>query len=306
VTNTNDANDIVASRKNQASTWFASLRDQICAGFEALESAHQGSMADQPPGKFIKTPWTRESNGDLGGAGDGAEDSGAMEGGGVMTVMKGRVFEKVGVNVSTVSGTFSDAFAKEVPGAEEDSRFWASGLSLVAHPQSPLVPAIHMNTRHIVTTKGWFGGGADLTPMVEDKKDTADFHAAMKQVCHAHPVADHQRYKEWCDDYFFLKHRGETRGAGGIFYDYLDSGDWSADFSFTQDVGRTFLTIYQDLVRRHFDKPWTEEQRAHQLVRRGRYVEFNLLYDRGTRFGLMTGGNPEAILMSLPPVVHWP
>jgi len=291
------------TQKTRAIDWFAALRDDICAAFEAIEEDYQGTLADQPAGRFERSPWTRE--GAVSSGGEGGE-TGAMQGGGEMSVMRGRVFEKVGVNISTVHGTFSEKFAKEIPGAAEDGRFWAAGISLVAHMQSPLVPAVHMNTRHIVTTKSWFGGGTDLTPMVPDETDTQDFHAALKEVCDAHTVADHKRYKEWCDEYFFLKHRGEARGVGGIFYDYLESGDWDADFAFTQGVGRTFLDVYTSLVRRHFDKPWTDEQRAHQLMRRGRYVEFNLLYDRGTRFGLMTGGNTEAILMSMPPVVHWP
>ena len=298
----NQDQDSVESRKARASAWFEQIRNEICAAFEALEDATEGPLADRPAGRFERTPWKREKRE---GTREG-ESGGAMSGGGEMSVMRGRVFEKVGVNISTVYGEFSEQFAKEIPGADEDPQFWASGISLVAHMQSPLVPAVHMNTRHIVTSKAWFGGGADLTPMVPDDADTETFHAAWKKTCDAHPVADHQRYKEWCDEYFFLKHRGEPRGIGGIFYDYLDSGDWEADFAFTQDVGRTFLEVYSELVRRHFDKPWTDDQRAHQLVRRGRYVEFNLLYDRGTRFGLMTGGNPEAILMSLPPEVHWP
>ena len=286
-------------RKERASAWFGELRDLICARFEALEDALDGVNAERfagtEPGRFEGTSWTRPG-------GDGQEGGG----GGVMSVMRGRVFEKVGVNVSTVFGAFSEEFREQIPGAADDGRFWASGISLVAHLQSPLVPAVHVNTRHVVTTKGWFGGGADLTPMVEDETDTRDFHAAMKAACDAHDPDYHPRFKDWCDEYFYLPHRQEPRGIGGIFFDYLDSGDWRADFAFTQDVGRAFLDIYPKIVERHMAEPWTEEQRRHQIVRRGRYAEFNLLYDRGTQFGLKTEGNVEAILMSLPPLAAWP
>ena len=279
--------DATEDRKAAAESWFDDLRDRICAAFEALEDALEG--AERPAGRFQRSEWQRPGGG-----------------GGVMSVMRGRVFEKVGVNVSTVSGDFDEKFRGQVPGTEDSAAFWAGGISLVAHPCSPKVPAVHMNTRHIVTGKAWFGGGADLTPMVPDAADTADFHAALKAACDAHDLEYHPRFKAWADEYFHLKHRDEPRGVGGIFYDYVDSGDWDADFAFTRDVGEAFLGVYPRLVARHMNQSWTAEERAHQLVRRGRYVEFNLLYDRGTRFGLETGGNAEAILMSLPPAVTWP
>ena len=284
------------SRKETAAAWFASLRDQICATFEKIEDELTGTHHDLPAGRFERKPWNRA---------DGKDKDGSLQGGGVMSIMRGRVFEKVGVNISTVYGTFSSEFRKNIPGASETGEFWAGGISLVAHMRSPLVPAVHMNTRHIVTSKSWFGGGADLTPMVPDDRDTADFHTALKKACDAHDAGYYPKFKKWCDDYFFLPHRNEPRGVGGIFFDYLEN-DWEKDFSFTQDVGRAFIDAYVPLVRRHMNRPWTPEQREHQLVRRGRYVEFNLLYDRGTQFGLKTGGNTEAILMSMPPDVKWP
>ena len=273
-----------------AEAWFSELRDQICAEFEAIEDEFAGACPEGgPPGRFERQDWQRPGGG-----------------GGTISVMRGQVFEKVGVNISTVSGEFSPEFRNEIPGASQDPRFWASGISLVAHMCSPLVPAAHMNTRHIVTSKAWFGGGADLTPIYPDEAAAKEFHAGLAAACGSYDGDCYERFKKWCDEYFFLKHRGESRGVGGIFFDYLDSGDQKRDFAFVRSVGEAFLGGFAAIVRERMQLAWTEEQRRHQLVRRGRYVEFNLLYDRGTVFGLKTGGNPEAILMSLPPLVAWP
>jgi len=281
---------VATDGQSEAAAWFEALRDRICAAFEAIESDYVGPGADtMAPGSFVRTPWDRSGGG-----------------GGMMAVMKGRVFEKVGVNVSTVFGEFAPEFRSEVPGAAEDPRFWASGISLVAHMRSPLVPAAHLNTRHIATRKAWYGGGADLTPIYPDPTAAGEFHAALAAACARYEPDAYDRFKAWCDEYFYLPHRDEPRGAGGIFFDYLDSGDRARDFAFVRAVGEAFLTVFPAIVRARMNRPWTEEQRHHQLVRRGRYVEFNLLYDRGTRFGLRTGGNVEAILMSLPPEAAWP
>ncbi len=320
-------------KKSTAAAWFRCLRDQICATFEAIESEYAAARAETgaATAAFVRTPWARED----GGSGE-------------MSLMKGRVFEKVGVNISTVHGTFSEQFRKEIPGAAENPHFWASGISLVAHMASPRVPAAHFNTRMIAVggdevapARLWFGGGGDLNPMIEDASDTAEFHTAFQRVCDPVDAAFYPAFKAWCDEYFFIPHRGVARGVGGIFYDYLGLNqlgtdttpitagafgkgglgkeatahgmdmaaraalDWAGAFAFTQAVGRAFAETYPALIRRHMFTPWTEAERHLQLVKRGRYAEYNLLYDRGTRFGLMTGGNAEAILMSLPPVAVW-
>jgi len=314
-------------KQRLAQQWFRELRDQICTSFEALEDELTGTFNDRPAGRFERKPWAR-----------------AEGGGGEMSLMRGRVFEKVGVNISTVHGRFDERFRQEIPGAVENPDFWASGISLVAHQQSPLVPAAHFNTRMICVGGGvrlWFGGGGDLNPMVEDPQDTQDFHQAFQAVCDAHNPAFYPAFKGWCDEYFYIKHRGFARGVGGIFYDYLGlnglgsdctpvaherfgkggatgeltaqgmrlaanvSMPWEDAFAFTQDVGKAFRDIYPQLIRRHMNSAWTQQQREWQLTKRGYYAEYNLLYDRGTRFGLMTGGNTEAILMSLPPEAKW-
>lgn len=277
-------------RCDRAARWFAALRDRICREFETIEDEFAADKPGQPSaGRFERIPWERTGGG-----------------GGEISLMRGRVFEKVGVNISTVSGEFSPEFRNDIPGAALDPRFWASGISLVAHLCSPLVPAVHLNTRHIVTSKAWFGGGADLTPIYPDAEAETAFHAALRAACDGYEPECYARFKKWCDEYFFLEHRNEARGAGGIFFDYLESGDWDRDFAFLRAVGEAFLGVYPAIVRSRMRRPWTDEQRRHQLIRRGRYVEFNLLYDRGTRFGLKTGGNAEAILMSLPPEAAWP
>ncbi len=291
------------AERDRAAAWFTTLRDRICAAFEALEDVQaDGPFAGLPAGRFERTTTRREAAGE------------PDAGGGVMSAMRGgRVFEKVGVNVSTVYGRLegraqaSLTARKEIPGLAEDPRFWASGISLVAHMRSPLTPAVHMNTRLFWTPFGWwFGGGADLNPAIEDAADTATFHAALAAACDAHDPDYYPRFKAWADDYFLIRHRGEPRGVGGIFYDDLCTGDFEADFAFTRAVGDAFLEVFPAITRRHLAESWTEAEREIQLVKRGRYAEFNLVYDRGTRFGLETGHNPEAVLMSLPPVAKWP
>ncbi len=295
--------EMMQEERARASTWFAKLRDDICAAFEDLEDRQtEGPFADLSAGRFERTETKR--------AGEGEGD----HGGGVMSVMRGgRCFEKVGVNVSTVQGQLGERAQKsltarrEINGLAEDPRFWASGISLVAHMRSPKCPAVHMNTRMFWTPGAWwFGGGSDLNPMVPVDEDTTFFHAQLQEACEAHDADYYPRFKAWADDYFMIRHRGEARGVGGIFYDDLCNGDWEADFAFTQDVGRAFLKAFVPITVKRMFETWTDADRAHQLFRRGRYAEFNLVYDRGTRFGLETGHNIEAVLMSMPPLASWP
>ena len=288
------ADPVVRERARRCRVWFDELRDRLVAAFEALEVAAPADLYPGPPGRFELKPWVREAGG-----------------GGVMGFLRGRFFEKVGLHISEVHGTFTPEMAGTMPGADHDPRFVATGVSLIAHMASPRVPAVHMNTRYIATTRGWFGGGADLTPLLEDQRradapDALAFHAALKQACDAHDPAWYERYREECDRYFFLPHRGEPRGVGGIFYDHHDSGDFERDFTFTKAMGLAVLEAWPAIAQGRMAEPWTAAEREEQLVRRGRYVEFNLLYDRGTMFGLKTGGNIESILSSMPPVVKWP
>ena len=286
-------------RQSRATEWFSQLQNKICNTFEGLERdavAKYPGLYGHHPGQFTRRKWRRD---------DGKEASGTSKGGGEMALMTGALFEKVGVNISTVWGEFSEAFRENIPGASQDPRFWASGISLVAHMRNPFIPAIHMNTRFITTTKQWFGGGIDLTPAFPCLADTTAFHHALKDTCMAHDPTFYERYKAWCDQYFFLPHRDEARGVGGLFYDYLNRQDWDKDFAYTQDIGRALCKSFVPLVEQHMSRPWTADDDAQLLQKRGRYVEFNLLYDRGTLFGLKTGGNTDAILMSLPPRVTW-
>jgi coproporphyrinogen III oxidase len=274
-------------KQEQTATWFKTLRDDICLAYEQIEVEYARTRSLKAS-RFKRTNWNRKDGG-----------------GGEISLMRGRVFEKVGVNISTVEGVFAAEFQKQILGAEGDPRFFATGISLVAHMQSPLIPAMHFNTRYIATTKTWFGGGADLTPIFEDESETMHFHDVLKAACDEFDLGYYKKFKDNCDRYFYLKHRNEPRGVGGIFYDHLNSGNFEKDFAFTGEVGKAFLNISQEIVRKKINLTWTKEQREYQLKKRGRYVEFNLLYDRGTHFGLMTDGNVEAILMSMPPLVSW-
>ena len=285
-----DNDELLNSKKKIAIHWFTDLRDKMCKSFEDIE---KNKLTNNKKVGFKKKNWVRDGGG-----------------GGVISIMRGQVFEKVGVNISTVHGEFSKEFREQIPGAEEDGKFWASGISVVSHMSNPHVPAAHMNTRLLITGDGdnkkiWFGGGGDLTPVFEDLEVANLFHDKFKIICDKYDSSYYPRFKSWCDDYFYLPHRKEARGIGGIFFDYLNNNDWDKDFSFVKDVGKTFLSSYLTIIKKRLDKKFNKQERMQQLIKRGRYVEFNLLYDRGTIFGLKTGGNTEAILMSLPPKVTW-
>ena len=269
------------------SKWFQNLRDQICESFELIEVEFAKERGLEPA-QFSRKKWNRDGGG-----------------GGVISLMYGNVFEKVGVNISTVHGEFSEEFRSKIPGADEDPKFFATGISVVAHMRSPIVPAVHFNTRYIRTKKEWFGGGSDMTPIYQDDIETDAFHNAFREVCDQYNPEYYAKFSKWCDEYFYLKHRNERRGIGGIFFDYINNDNFDLDLEFVKDVGVAFKNIYTKIVRKKMYLSWTDQQREYQLMRRGRYVEFNLLYDRGTTFGLMTGGNVEAILMSMPPEVTW-
>ncbi len=290
-----DLPPLVHERRDRTRVWFESLRDRICAALEALEDEAPADLHPSPAGRFDYRPWARE----------------AGTGGGTGGFLAGRLFEKAGVHTSAAEGVFPPQMAQTMPGAQDNPNYVSASISLIIHPRSPRIPAAHMNTRFLSTAQGWFGGGADLNPLLNEQRhaeapDTVAFHAALQAACDGYAPDAYVRYKAWCDEYFFLPHRGEARGTGGIFYDQLASGDFERDFSFTRAVGEAFLAVYPQIVRARMAEPWTEAEREAQLVRRGRYVEFNLLYDRGTMFGLKMGGNIETILSSMPPVVKWP
>jgi coproporphyrinogen III oxidase len=286
---------VIEDRRTRARVWFESLRDRILATLEAIEDEAPTDLYPGEPGRFERRPWARETG----------------VGGGVGGFMQGRLFEKAGVHTSAANGRFSPEMAATMPGGDKDPNYVSASISLIVHPRSPRVPAVHMNTRFLSTAESWFGGGADLTPLLADQRsqeapDAAAFHAAMRRACDAHDPTWHAKYKAWCDEYFYLPHRKEPRGVGGIFYDQHNSGDFEKDFAFTRDVGEAFLDIYPKIVRQRMAEPWTEAEHDEQLVRRGRYVEFNLLYDRGTMFGFKQGANIETMLSSMPPMVRWP
>jgi coproporphyrinogen III oxidase len=285
----------VLARRDRAKAWFENLQQRICAELERLEDEAPDELYPDPPGRFDFRPWTRETG----------------VGGGIGGFFQGRLFEKAGVHTSAAISRFSPEMAKTMPGADKDPSYVSASISLIVHPRSPRVPTVHMNTRFLSTAESWFGGGADLTPMLDEQRsqeadDAKLFHAAMQAACDRFDPEWYQRYKAWCDEYFFLPHRNEPRGIGGIFYDHHDSGDFERDFAFTRDVGEAFLQVYPQIVRERLAEAWSDAEREEQLVRRGRYVEFNLLYDRGTLFGLKTGGNVDSILSSMPPEVKWP